>query len=415
MDEKEKRETLANLYALRGGLSVVSEVKDDINEKLGELQITTQNNINSVQTIKNKLDAMKEPTLCSVPYIYESTSQEDIKNCDEKISKYKRKIIIDGIIAVVAFIIFIIAEIVWINYSITEVRKMSIFEWIIQILLAPSNLILIAVGLFIYFLCDNLKSLKYENERRISRVNNMQVGESMKESNKANYQKELAQYNAQKTELEKQLAAQKADSEKNIAESSVESFEYINERKEFGNALLEVLEDNYSHLLDKRDWANLDLFIYFYETGRADSKKEALQLIDQYNQNQNIVQAINNAGREVCMTINQGLGRLNNTIIHCFDSLSTQLYNMHTTTMQKLNSIENDMQYVSESLGGLSGSLAGLKESIDFNNALKEKANETSAKLADDVNYIRTIDEIEEVRKRSGCKVEVEPTSWTKN
>lgn len=407
MDEKEKRETLANLYALRGGLSVVSEIKDDINDKLWQLQITSQNNINLVQTIQDKLKAMEKPRIDSIPYRYESTKyhQESIITSDKKISKYKNKIVINCIIAVVAFIIFIIAEKSWFNYIYKGVESVSIFENIVAILLAPSNLILVVVGLFIYFLCCDVKDLKWEIKSKNIRVNDMQVGESMQKSNQEKYKKELEKYNTQKTELEKQLAAQKADSEKNIAESSVESVEYINERKEFGNALLEVLEDNYSHLLDKRDWANLDLFIYFYETDRADSKKEALQLIDQYNQNQNIVQAINNAGREVCLTINQGLGKLNNTIINCFDSLSTQLYNMHTTTMQKLNSIENDMQYVSEYLGGFSSSLAGLKESIDFNNALKEKANETSAKLADDVNYIRTIDEIEEVRKRSGCKV----------
>lgn len=391
MDEKEKRETLANLYALRGGLSVVSEVKDDINENLLVLENNRKEEEKKVEDAKNALANLKVPKMQEITY----TSMSSVNSAEKDMNIEKRK---------AAMFIFFSVLLGIIPISI-DIFFASLYEMWVLIFFCPVNILLLPLIWLISEAKSHFDDYK-KNKNLMSRyLNDIEYEKKLEKNFKVNYQKELAQYNAQKTELEKQLAAQKADSEKNIAESSVESVEYINERKEFGNALLEVLEDNYSHLLDKRDWANLDLFIYFYETDRADSKKEALQLIDQYNQNQNIVQAINNAGREVCLTINQGLGKLNNTIINCFDSLSTQLYNMHTTTMQKLNSIENDMQYVSESLGGFSGSLAGLKESIDFNNALKEKANETSAKLADDVNYIRTIDEIEEVRKRSGCKV----------
>ena len=391
MNEKEKRETLANLYALRGGLSVVSEVKDDIIENLKVLENNRKEEEKNVEDAKNALSNLKVPKMQEITY----TSMSSVNSAEKYMNDEKRK---------AAMFIFFSVLVGIIPISI-DIFFASLYEMWVLIFFCPVNILLLPLIWLISEAKSHFDDYK-KNKNLMSRyLNDIEYEKKLEKNFKVNYQKELEQYNAQKTELEKQLAAQKADSEKNIAESSVESFEYINERKEFGNALLEVLEDNYSHLLDKRDWANLDLFIYFYETDRADSKKEALQLIDQYNQNQNIVQAINNAGREVCLTINQGLGKLNNTIINCFDSLSTQLYNMHTTTMQKLNSIENDMQYVSESLGGFSGSLAGLKESIDFNNALKEKANETSAKLADDVNYIRTIDEIEEVRKRSGCNV----------
>lgn len=402
MDEKEKRETLANLYALRGGLSVVSEVKDDIIQNIRGLESIRKQEELNIKKAEKTLTSLEVPKMKEITY----TSMSSVNSAEKDMNIEKRKAVEYLVLSIIIGCVTLAFCVIWVN-----VFK----QYWYTIFASPIYLIL---ALFTWFICKAISHFRsfQKNKNLMSRyLNDIEYEKKLEKNFKVNYQKELAQYNTKKNELERQLTLQEETSRERLSNQVIESCIYIQGKKEFGDKLIQVLENNYSHILDKRDWANLDLFIYLYETGRADSKKEALQLIDQYNQNQNIVQAINNAGREVCMTINQGLGRLNNTIINCFDSLSTQLYNMHTTTMQKLNSIENDMQYVSESLGGLSGSLAGLKESIDFNNALKEKANETSAKLADDVNYIRTIDEIEEVRKRSGCKVEVEPTSWTKN
>ena len=39
------------------------------------------------------------------------------------------------------------------------------------------------------------------------------------------------------------------------------------------------LEDNHSKIFCKRDWAYIDLILFYLNTGRADSLKEALQLI----------------------------------------------------------------------------------------------------------------------------------------
>ena len=64
-----------------------------------------------------------------------------------------------------------------------------------------------------------------------------------------------------------------------------------------------VLQKNYSEILDVRDWENVDLIIYYFETNRAESIKEALVMVDAQKAVGAIVGAINNASREISSTI----------------------------------------------------------------------------------------------------------------
>ena len=75
--------------------------------------------------------------------------------------------------------------------------------------------------------------------------------------------------------------------------------------------------NEYSNFLDPRDWKNIDLLIYYLQTGRADSLKEALQLTDRQQQTDAVVQAL----REINTTLRVGLNAINNTIIACTDRI----------------------------------------------------------------------------------------------
>ena len=165
-----------------------------------------------------------------------------------------------------------------------------------------------------------------------------------------------------------------------------------------------------SELLDERDWQYIDLFIYMYETGRAESKKEALQLIDQYQQNKNIVDAIARAGREIQGSIRQGLGALQTSMEMHFKALSGQLYQMHSETMLKMDRITNqldnlnsEMSRMSLGMAQISSQTADMQRQLDLNSALQAKANITSQQIMSDVEYMRTLDEQAEVRRRNSC------------
>lgn len=61
------------------------------------------------------------------------------------------------------------------------------------------------------------------------------------------------------------------------------------------NLFYRELLEQFSSLLDERDWKNLDLVIYQIETGRADSIKEALHQVDRELQTERIVKSVFNA------------------------------------------------------------------------------------------------------------------------
>lgn len=133
-------------------------------------------------------------------------------------------------------------------------------------------------------------------------------------------------------------------------------------------ALLNALQEKFYDTLDIRDWQHLDLVIYYLETRRAESIKEALQLVDRELQTERIVQTVNDATNQICQTITTGFAIIQNTITHCFDTLSKQ---------------------IAESNAILSQQISQLTNSVDFGNALQAKANVTSQQLMEDVHRIK--------------------------
>lgn len=141
--------------------------------------------------------------------------------------------------------------------------------------------------------------------------------------------------------------------------------------KESCNKFYAALKKQFNPLLDERDWQNLDLVIYELETRRADTVKEALQLVDRELQTERIQQTIALATEQICHEIRRGFAELNSTIRECCRVISAQL------------------NVVSMQLDEMSGQLSELCDSVNMGNALQAKANVTSAQLLSDVHAIR--------------------------
>ncbi len=158
-------------------------------------------------------------------------------------------------------------------------------------------------------------------------------------------------------------------------------------------------------LIDLRDWENVDLLIYYFETGRADDMKEALQLVDRQRQTDQITDALEMASAEICKTIHHSMNQLGNALSQSFSLLSSQLsqsFNMVSSQMSQLSS-QLSRQHV-EMLNAMeeqtaaqqAASEAQLKEiraqaaaqttsqvtSQEMNRALLEKISESSSDLA---------------------------------
>lgn len=114
-------------------------------------------------------------------------------------------------------------------------------------------------------------------------------------------------------------------------------------------------------LLDERDWQYLDLLIYYYETRRADSLKEALQLVDREKQTEMIASAVKAASSEICSSIHNAAQVMSVTIAECCKLICDNM-NANTAALLNASALQNSL--------------------------LKEAAR-SSARLAEDVAYIR--------------------------
>lgn len=137
------------------------------------------------------------------------------------------------------------------------------------------------------------------------------------------------------------------------------------------NEFYMALAKRFNPLLDERDWAHLDLVIFELETRRADTVKEALQLVDRELQTERIQQTIVQATEQICYEIRRGFARLEATIVRCCEAICAQLAVMNVQ------------------LAGISEQLSELTDSVNLGNALQAKANVTSSQLLSTVNHIR--------------------------
>lgn len=129
-----------------------------------------------------------------------------------------------------------------------------------------------------------------------------------------------------------------------------------------------VLRSVYQPVLDERDWRHLDLVIYELETRRADTIKEALQLVDRELQTRRIENLVYNATKTIVGTLNEGFSMLRSSLTVVYNGLSAQL-------------------------SGLSGQLSAVNSRLVdaqvMNSALLSKANATSEALVKDMQQIR--------------------------
>lgn len=154
--------------------------------------------------------------------------------------------------------------------------------------------------------------------------------------------------------------------------------------------------NNYSKILSVSDWDDLDLIIYYLETNRADTIKEALQLKDRQRQNDELVKAIDNAGQSISDTISGGFMQMRTDMVKCFAIVSKQIQIVAEQQDSRMRAIEN-------SIDGMKGAVFSLAGAVNVQNALQAKANATSAQLVGDMNYMRTLAENAEVRRRNNC------------
>lgn len=155
------------------------------------------------------------------------------------------------------------------------------------------------------------------------------------------------------------------------------------------------LVNQFKSVLDVRDWEHIDLIIFNFETGRADTLKESLQQVDRRVQTDEIIDAVGKAAQSLSSTIRATMNELRGDLDRSFAKLSSQLDSHHQAQMATLESIDKNIKAVGENISKLQATgekntavMEQFVSETNLNNALLAKINSNSISLMKDVNYM---------------------------
>lgn len=371
MEREQKNQMLADLYALRAGMSAISIERD----KFGVKE-------KAYSDAKRKVD-------CAC-YEYEN-AENFVSRCDEydkensmqkteekvKLDRTFKKTVIGSLGAGIVG-----ALIPWFFYFATsgdygQDSKYGYSYWKEYLIASACILgIIFVVGLAFALI------VKVSNGKDLQKRIKEGSGKSKQDLKDAKAR--LSQAAADCDSAQKALAIVSKDYEKVKSVSTKLSQEMYN-----------ALVAQFKTLLDIRDWQHIDLIIFNFETGRADTLKEALQQVDRRVQTDEIIEAIESAGSSIAATINVTMRELRSDLNKSFNRLSEQLAIQHAEQMTALGNINRSIERTNESIAKLQSAtenngktLENILSAANLNNALIAKIGCDSMSLMDDVNYM---------------------------
>ena len=383
----------ANMYALRAGLSVVSQEVDIATAERDAANNKKQNVQNSVKTKLNNCKQAIKDTEDEITQQNDLLAQMEREQYTRYSSAPFRSFIVTSFaFALLSFTIGVVIYMIcsWIFFNSTDGNPLldKWFGWYIKatgfdviILLVLTALSLGATGLAIFLVYRAIanfhRDLQYNRKVKEKRKNARTLLNTIPQ-NIISLKKQLAE---QKTALTTEqnrgnlmLAEAKAAHKKALAQTIAT---HVQPAKAVYKSLLQI----FSNQIDERDWANLDYLIYAIETGRAESIKESLQLLDKEKQTDRIVAAIQTASKEIAQSLQRGFSALSEQMTKSFVVLSKQIQNNTDTVLRNIGQVQGAQAETS-------ARILNLTAQQTLTNALLEKASESSEQLVEDVHRI---------------------------
>lgn len=326
----EKYEILSNLYSLRAGIGELY-----VNNK--KYLICDYNLANNEFTKKKKncigkIDKLKAEIKEHSDYIDNESKkyESEVLELQKEVDKYENKTnfdlfkeqFTDNLIATLFFTIC--------AGLIGLILKWIFSTWIPLFILLGLAIIFIILGV------SSTIDVKTEKNRAIRKV------ERKTKEFSNSIQKDIDTVKSEEedlTSLKKELLTYIKAEEENKTRLNEEIS--ILEKKLC--VIKQSLDMTFGQLIDERDWKNLDLIIFYFETGRAITIREALLLADQQRQTNQIVNAINEASRSICLTINTSLNNLGDRIDKSITYLNDSITTLENQKFAKLSSINKSI------------------------------------------------------------------------
>lgn len=411
----DKQTILANMYALRAGLSVVAVNSDKIDKQLGKAKTKAKDDEKAAREAKKR--AVKSV----------SDQRGEIKRLNDELDKrkqLKKKAVSDGAKNAGWQVVNILMSLVFFALGLACLASLAYFvtfwimtagafgdpptngfilklyswtfkyiagkdpeSWFMWTMIGSTAASVGAAVLGIWLLRHAFVGGGYS-----SKDSSSESSEKLPKPKKI--KKKIADLSDSAGALEACLPAYDADIDRAIKDGKelvAKTCVSLEPLSTSTMALYKALQATFTPFLDERDWDNLDLLTYYIETGRADSVKESLQLLDRQKQTEQIVAAVKEAAGAICRTVNKGLNRLQNDMRKCFTVLSDQISevgNMVYSVGSRVSSVES-------AVASQSAQLSEMASVASLNSALAARANDNSAELiscartcANNSNYI---------------------------
>lgn len=371
--EEEKKETIATLYALRAGISVLSTITDET-KRLGADILHAQKRISELETRQGDLgnEAQEEKDLYAEEL---EVKKNDLKEAREKLEtkkKEKKKDITGELLMFIGGIVasLIVLPLLLYFYHKAYVLLPLIFGWFLLMSIG-----MMGFGL-VLLINETIKltpsARKYNEEVAVieKEIRELEEDVQQRENGKENT---LITINKKYADLDVDI--KREIKEKNdIVEKKTE--EVLAQILKF-NTGYEAVKNEFENFLDERDWENVDLVIYLYETGRAIDLRDALIQVDMERRNERLISAIRDATKAIAYTIERGFGELKAIVIERMTKLDNSIRNLSNRIAEQTEAMQAQMQRIAN--------IASAQQ------ALQEKISESSDSLARDVSYMKDI------------------------
>ena len=415
----DKKEILANLYAIKTGMAAISIEK----EKLDQKQLVVDKKTKDYTTNLNKQDELEDLILNDDNKINSGNQaitnaqktlegqkkgiKESERNNSDAIANVWKKaspsifICIFLIIASIVMLVNYVKKVTTIGNSIED----DMFTLIIaSTLLAISLIVLIVVCQKASKEAEQIrKSGKYHKSQQITMAKDSYNSTLKSQTNFIDTAKQDKQYHqTQLEELKTQLPV--LQDKLNSAKQAYALTEEV--VLPVSNAIYEAMLSKYGEFLDEREWGIVDLLIYYFETGRADTLKEALLHADQQRALQKIVEAVLMANENICQTMDRSLRNLGDRLTCSISMLQTELMiqtdrivgsNIQTAKAiarsqeQLASEIKSSMASVSSAISSSVDSLQNtMTANANTQTELMKQMRQDSNTLAQNVRYMTT-------------------------
>lgn len=352
--EERKKEELAQLYALRAGLSAVAsendetqKIKNTAETAIADCEKRQEANTAARQQLSDKLNDLQKS--------YTNT-RETLSAGKQSKGTLAKKVTVRFTLALLVLAAVVVALFFLIRYFVHDITTEGggFFAWVFFILITGAVGIggLVLVIFIIKWGVEAIQDARRDYFLTNSSYDHAQNAVLQLPQQISEIQSQIAACNKKAYEITAQIKQQHADRETALAPHYAT-----------GSAVYTALQQQYGTLLDERDWGDVDLVIFAYETGRADTVKEALAFVDGERRTNRIVNAISEATTRLNATIETGFRGLAVNMVKCFKAISDQIN-------------ENAKAQFAQNQAMLAR--------VDYANALQAQRNVPSQKLAEE-------------------------------